>query len=196
MDTLTRTYREQNLTLRARTMRNLIRLWPILDVANLDTTFPAWFAGASLLVGRDRITAAGIAAGYLRAHRTAARVPGIPTIRLAAPVPTGQMSTALRVTTVVAVNRALRAGKTLEMAKANAFVMSSGAATRLVLNAGRETIAESAVADRRTAGWQRVTSGGCNFCSMLAGRGEVYTEASSQFQSHDHCACSAEPVYR
>lgn len=196
MDTLTSAYRAQNATLRARTMRDLIRLWPALDIAALNATFPAWFAGASLVIGRDRATSAGLAASYLRAHRAAAGVLGTPTIHLAAPAVSEQVATAMRVTTVVAVNRALRAGKTLEMAKANAFIMSSGAATRLVLDAGRETISASAVADRRTAGWQRVGVGRCDFCQMLLSRGAVYTEATADFQSHDHCGCTAEPVYR
>jgi hypothetical protein len=41
-----------------------------------------------------------------------------------------------------------------------------------------------------------VTSGNaCDFCSMLADRGAVYGEASAEFEAHDHCSCSAQPVY-
>jgi hypothetical protein len=116
-------------------------------------------------------------------------------VRLAGAAPVEQVATALRVTTLVAIKKSTMAGKTAELAMQDAFVQSSGAATRLVLDAGRDTIRQTTVADPRTAGWQRVTSGGCDFCTMLAGRGDVYTEATADFASHDHCACSAEPVY-
>jgi hypothetical protein len=35
----------------------------------------------------------------------------------------------------------------------------------------------------------------CDFCEMLADRGAVYGEASADFEAHDHCSCSAEPVF-
>lgn len=195
MDTLTRNYRAQNIALRAQTIRDLQKLWPALDWRDLDRTYPAWFAGASALIARDRTRSAGLASLYLKAHRLQAGIPGEPAVRLAGAAPAEQVATALRVTTLVALKRSAFAGKTAEMAMRDAFVQSSGAATRLVLDAGRDTIRQTTAADPRTAGWRRVTSGGCDFCRMLAGRGEVYTEASADFASHDHCACSAEPVY-
>lgn len=195
MDTLTRNYRAQNIALRAQTIRDLQKLWPALDWRNLEGTYPAWFTGASALIARDRSRSAGLASLYLKAHRMAAGIPGEPAVRLAGAAPVEQVATAMRVTTLVAIKRSTMAGKTAELAMRDAFVQSSGAATRLVLDAGRDTIRATAVADPRTAGWQRVTSGGCDFCTMLAGRGAVYSEATADFASHDHCACSAEPVY-
>lgn len=195
MDVLTRNYRQQNLALRAQTVRDLTRLWPALDWRNLERTYPAWFAGASALIARDRARSAGLASLYLKAHRLQAGVPGEPNVRLVRAAPAEQVSTALRVTTLVAIKRSTMAGKTAELAMRDAFVQSSGAATRLVLDAGRDTVRATTVADPRTRGWERVTSGGCSFCQMLAGRGAVYTEATADFESHDHCACSAAPVY-
>jgi hypothetical protein len=195
MDTLTRNYRAQNIALRAQTIRDLQKLWPALDWRDLERTYPAWFAGASALITRDRTRSAGLASLYLKAHRMAAGIPGEPLVRLAGAAPAEQVATALRVTTLVAIKRSTLAGKTAEQAMIDAFVQSSGSATRLVLDAGRDTIRQTTVADPRTAGWRRVTSGGCDFCAMLAGRGAVYSEASADFASHDHCACSAEPVY-
>jgi hypothetical protein len=44
---------------------------------------------------------------------------------------------------------------------------------------------------------QRVLGGaGCDFCQMLAGRGEVYSAETADFEAHDHCGCTAEPIYR
>jgi hypothetical protein len=40
-----------------------------------------------------------------------------------------------------------------------------------------------------------LSSNPCSFCRMLAGRGAVYHEGTASFESHDHCACSAEPVF-
>lgn len=195
MDTLTRNYRAQTIALRAQTIRDLQRLWPALDWRDLARTYPAWFTGASALVTRDRARSTALAGLYLKAHRLQAGVAGDVAIQAAAAAPAEQVATALRVTTLVAIKRSTLAGKTAELAMRDAFVQSSGAATRLVLDAGRDTIRRTAIADPETAGWKRVTSGGCDFCQMLAGRGDVYTEASADFASHDHCACSAAPVY-
>lgn len=195
MDALTRQYRTQNLALRAQTIRDLQRIWPALQYADLARTYDAWYAGTAAIVARDANRAAGLASLYLRAHRLAAGIPGEPAIKIAT-VPAAKTAVALRVNTIVAIKRSTLAGQTADLAMRNAFVQMVGAATRLVLDAGRDTVRETTIADPRTRGWERVTSGGCDFCSMLASRGAVYTEASADFASHDHCACSAQPVYR
>jgi hypothetical protein len=71
----------------------------------------------------------------------------------------------------------------------------AGGLQRRIANYSRETVTGSAVADPGSAGWQRVGNGNCDFCEMLIGRGAVYSEASSDFQCHDNCRCSAEPVW-
>ncbi len=72
----------------------------------------------------------------------------------------------------------------------------AGGLQRIIGDADRGSVVESVKADPRGRGWQRHTSGGaCDFCQMLTGRGAVYTEASSSFESHDHCGCIAVPVY-
>jgi hypothetical protein len=71
-----------------------------------------------------------------------------------------------------------------------------GAGTRLVLQGSRDTVTKAAIADPDARGWERVIEpGSCGFCSMLAGRGGVYTSATVQFRAHDHCRCLAEPVW-
>lgn len=70
-----------------------------------------------------------------------------------------------------------------------------GGMQRRIANFSRTTITGSSIADPRTRGWQRVGSGECAFCSMLIGRGAVYSEAAADFASHDHCHCSAVPVF-
>jgi hypothetical protein len=88
-----------------------------------------------------------------------------------------------------------------EQDEASASSMASdalrGSSTRLVLNGGRDTIVRTAGADPIATGWERVIEpGACSFCSMLAGRGGVYSEASVNFRAHDHCHCVGRPVFR
>lgn len=86
----------------------------------------------------------------------------------------------------------LYGGAGLEAARA----LTEGGFQKVVADVGRDTVRQSAIADPKAVGWQRVTAGGCDFCQMLAGRGEVYSEATADFQSHDNCGCIAEPVFR
>lgn len=72
----------------------------------------------------------------------------------------------------------------------------AGGTQRRIANFSRLTVTASAIADPRADGWQRVGDGSsCAFCSMLIGRGSVYTEAGADFASHDKCGCSAAPAF-
>lgn len=71
-----------------------------------------------------------------------------------------------------------------------------GGMQRRIANFSRGTITGSSVADPQASGWQRVGSGECEFCSMLIGRGAVYSEDAADFASHDHCHCSAVPAFK
>lgn len=54
----------------------------------------------------------------------------------------------------------------------------------------RDTITGNVADDPDAVGWQRFTRpGACKFCLMLAGKGDVYTEATANFAAHtdDHC---------
>lgn len=78
---------------------------------------------------------------------------------------------------------------------AAALTLVQGGFQRIVANAGRETVMGSSVADPAARGWQRQGAGGCDFCSMLIGRGAVYSESTADFECHDHCRCAAVPVF-
>jgi hypothetical protein len=77
----------------------------------------------------------------------------------------------------------------------SAQTLVAGGAQRRILNVARATITGSSIADPQAGGWQRIGSGECAFCRMLIGRGAVYTEATADFASHDHCRCTAVPVF-
>lgn len=73
----------------------------------------------------------------------------------------------------------------------------AGGVQRRIADHVRYTIATNSVRDRAARGWERVGDGkSCEFCSMLIGRGAVYTEATADFTSHDNCGCGAAPAWR
>lgn len=76
-----------------------------------------------------------------------------------------------------------------------ARVMLEGGVQKRILNAARDTITGSSVADPRARGWQRVGRGECGWCLMLISRGAVYTRASVDFSAHDSCRCTAQPAW-
>lgn len=205
-EALTRSYRQQNLALRAGTLAAFLRLWSALDLTRPET-FGAWLRAVSLLIRRDRATAAGLASVYYRQFRQSEGIPGTPRILLAGDLPDELVETSMRVTTTVAYGRGRRSGQNHRQAVENAFVQSAGSVTKLVLNAGRDTIEDTAEADRTALGWMRVASPTCcAFCAMLASRGPVYKDDSfdlsdprfvgrGEVKVHDWCTCSAEPVY-
>lgn len=164
------------------------RLWPALDLAALDASFPRWAVAAAVLTGEWRATAVALAVEYL------GELSDFPPVA-AGPLPPEQFTTSMRVTTVVAVKRAMIAGRSVTEASGAAFSLSSGSVSRLVLNGSRETVMRTSVADPECRGWRRVGDGGCDFCLMLIGRGAVYSESSADFPSHGGCRCAAEPAY-
>jgi hypothetical protein len=79
-----------------------------------------------------------------------------------------------------------------------ALMNLSGSAQRLVLQAGRDTIARSAFTDPVRTGFARVPQGDtCKFCVMVASRGAIYKDASAAGEGnryHDDCNCVPTPV--
>lgn len=59
-----------------------------------------------------------------------------------------------------------------------------------------DTIDGAVKADPQAVGWARFTNAGaCDFCVMLAGRGDVYMEETARFASHAGCKCGAKPSW-
>lgn len=103
----------------------------------------------------------------------------------------------LEVTGPVAQKIAAARKKPLDEARDASFTQAAGAATRQVLTGGRKSLLTLLEEDPQALGWIRVTDGDpCAFCALLASRGPVYrSQETAAFQAHDHCACTAEPVY-
>ena len=191
-----RRFRQQTLALRAATLRDAMRLWPALDAANMEETFPAWLAAQRILIRRDHRRTAALASTYLKAARFSSGVPGAPVVLMADPPPDAQVVASMSTTARAGFFKALQAGRTVEQAREVALVRTLGATGRLTLLGGRDTVRRSLAADPRGAGWQRIASGSaCAFCRMLAGRGAIYSAETADFSAHDHCACTVAAVY-
>jgi hypothetical protein len=84
---------------------------------------------------------------------------------------------------------------TADPSPAGAVARAAGGLQRIIFNADRETVTYSSVQDRAARGWRREGRGDCDLCTLLLGRGAVYTEASSQFETHDRCRCIGVPAF-
>lgn len=193
---LTQLHRRQQLALRKTTLADMARLWPALDWADLDATYPDFAARVGTLVGRNRRNSAGLAARYLRAYRVASGLDGDVRIVIPETLPGEQFKAALHSTSVAALKSSASRGVDPELAMSNARTVASGAMSRLVLNAGREAILEALRRDDKARGYRRVVgSGACNFCREIAGSGTRVYNVDASFDAHGKCGCTSEPVY-
>lgn len=194
--TLTQIHRNQQILLSRSTVAQMNKIWPALDWARLDKTYPAFAVQVSALVKANQRTSQGLASQYMSAFRKVSGIPGSVRTALPNPFNADQFAVALRVNSVVAAKNSASESVDGVIAMENAFVLASGAMSELVLDAGRGVILGTISEDKRAVGWQRVGGGNtCGFCSMLIGRGAVYGKAGAFFSSHAHCTCTAEPVY-
>lgn len=189
---LTQRHRAQQLLIRKATSTKVARLWPALDFEALDKSYPVLASRLLAVVESNRRTSTGVAAQYVRALRRDAGVRGTPKIVIPAPLALEQFATSLRVTSVIAVKGATAAGVEPDAAMRNALTQTAGAMGRLVLDAGRETVRATTIAEG--AGWMRVGNGECDWCQQYLD-GEVHYVEGYDFDAHDGCGCTAEPVY-
>lgn len=194
---LTAAHRVAQLAVRTQALRDVLRIWPALDPDRLAASWAPVETALLSAIEHRRGQSATVAAGYFEAFRDAEGIGGVapPVIAGFGEATASRATTSLRVTGPATITRLAA----LHRAAPNqtALVRVSGAVSRHVLEGGRETLLSSIRADRRALGWARSASGNaCAFCAMLASRGPVYGQRSGEFQAHDHCGCTLEPVYR
>lgn len=194
---LTEQHRQVQLQIRAQALRDFTQLWPLWTPTN-PGSFADLVTATTTLVRAYQPISSSAAASYFTAFRAAEEVDGQTVPVLAAAPADAMIASSLYATGETAARHAIAAGRAPEDAAQVAFVRTSGAVTRHILNGGRETILESVQRDKQALGWARITDGDpCAFCLMLASRGAVYkTEQTADFQAHDHCGCTAEPFYK
>jgi hypothetical protein len=196
---LTDRQRAEQLAIRASSLRELVELWRTVDVTNLSGTIDNFARAAALLAGQGYRESAESSARYYRLFRTAEGVPGAaPRISPARPPANSVLAGQLRGSALAGIINARRAGVSPQVAGTRGLARALGALAKLVLTGGRMTLMSAAEQDPQAIGWGRVASGGaCAFCRALVGRGPKYkTERSANFESHDGCGCTAEPVFR
>lgn len=196
--------RATQLAIRAQLLRDVTRLWPMLDRKRLDETWPGWLRAMSLLVrnyhGQSAVAAS---AAYRTARERATQSPAPRSLIRLAPEPSQDwLDKAFGYSGPGTFQR--------DIARPNtALETTLGASTRIVLDGGRATTIDTVRHDPVALGWYRVTDEDpCAFCALLASRpamkhedgsfrkGSLYhSEETASFKAHDHCACAAAPLF-
>lgn len=193
---LTRRHYVAQIGVRAATSRDVMRLWGAVDPTNLTGTYDPVARAVATLSQARHATSAGVAADYQEHFRKAEKVAGRAAIKLASPLAQRYALNTIRGAGLSGIINSRKAGFSVEAAARNGLVKVLGATTRLVLGGGRDTILGSAIEDPQTNHWQRVTSGDpCAFCVSIAELGAIFVESTADFETHDHCSCSAEVAY-
>lgn len=194
--------RTMQLAVRAALLRDVVRLWPMLDKTRLGETFPAWLRAMQMLLTNYHGQSAQAAATSYRAARAAALQSPTPAglVKLAAPPSEEWMARALSYSSLGMLSKdTARPGTALST--------TLGTASRIVLDGGRQTTEQTVRSDPAAAGWFLRTDGDpCWWCAMIASRGVVYKEHSldrsnARFtgpgtaRMHNHCGCTLAPAF-
>ena len=194
---LTRAHRSAQETIATQTALDVQSAWGVLDLRNLDRTQARWLDTVSPVVVDGRKSSIRASAAYLRSFSVVETGTAMTVVEDVIDAAVREaVATSLRVVGPVQVKALTGSGVALEAASRTAAEAVTGAVVRHVLDGGRVTAERSVGRDSRTVGWRRIGVGAnCRFCSMLIGRGEVYTAETVRFTAHDHCNCAAEPAY-
>ncbi len=195
-DQLAEAYRVEQARLSAEATRAVLELWLAMYEPGNSQVWRAFLVALTTLINALRGRSSQSAVIYYLESRRSARAPRSFAPRVA-PAPLLELIEATaQVTGPRAYGRSISAGMLQEQARRNAGVQIAGAASRIVLDAGRQTILDAVEEDREAIGWIRITDATpCAFCAMLSGRGPVFSEGTASFQAHAHCACIAAPVW-
>lgn len=194
---LTEQHRLAQLQVRARALHDFMLLWPIWKAED-PASFKTLVAATIPLVQTYRRLSAAVAGSYYDAFRNIENVSGSAAPLLAGDLPVEQIIASMFAVADVRNRDALAAGMQAQKARQSGLAGASGAITRHVLNAGRDTILQTVQNDKQAEGWARVTDGDpCAFCLTFASRGAVYkSEQTASFEAHDHCGCAAMAVFK
>lgn len=187
-------HRQAQIAIRAATLRQVLAVWPAFDIKDIDRSWEQVQAALTAIIWLRHRQSAEVAGTYFARARRAAGAAGTAAVVLAGAPSVEYLDRVLGYVGLIVPKKLVALGR--QDARAQTLVHVTGSVGRLVLNGGRDTLTQSVQADPSRPGWQRVTGGrACDFCSFLADRGAVYGEASADFAAHDHCSCSAEPVW-
>lgn len=182
-------YREQ-LAIKAHAVRTSHTLWTTWDGEQgtwarlLDLATPMLGQLHTLSGQTARRYYSQLAAQIIGTHEKALPVPELPE---------EQIAKSLTATGLIGTYVAQRRGFSPQAARQIGFVRFSGSFSRLALNGSRDVIVQTvAHPDSAAKAWERVTSGDpCDFCAGLAGE----RNNADTFEAHDHCSCTAAPLF-
>jgi hypothetical protein len=173
----------------------VLQIWGGFDIRRIDESWLFLEPALMAVIERARRESEDITDVYFRSFRDAEDVPGpAPTDYRVARDWQTPAKVSLRVTGPVTAKRLVQ--QKAPQPEKVALVRATGVATRVVADGGRELLGNAIRRDRRSLGYARVTSPRpCAFCAMIAGRGPVFRKTTVEFDAHDHCGCTGEPVY-
>lgn len=190
-------HRAAQARLQALVTTDIARIFPYLDINNLDQSFQSFYEAALSVITARRTISASLGASYYQQIRNDYNLPDtfIPFLE-AAPNPQ-QIFNSLLVTGPISMKSNLAKGVDAQRARDAGLVNVAKAAQRHVINGGRATILGAVRRDSRSVGWARLTDGTpCAFCALLASRGPAYkSQTTASFRSHDGCGCTPVPVF-
>lgn len=182
---------------------DVARLFPTLDVNNVDKSFGAYSKTLIALTQLRRSVGSSLGAAYFMATRLDAGIKDDFIADLAPAVDDRVLFNSLLSTGPILMKKGLGSGRTAEEVRQIAQTATTGAMQRHVLNGSRDTVKHLVYKDTRCNGWARVSAGSrvCFFCSMLVSRGAVYKNKQVASRGvdgdpyHDHCHCYAVAVF-
>lgn len=190
-------HRAAQARLQALVVRDTARVFPFLDVNNLDKSFGKFVEAMLAVITARRTISASLGATYYQQIRKDYNLGDVYIPQLETNPNSDQVFTSMLVTGPVAIKNSLAKGVDAQRARDAALTTVAKAAQRHVINGGRATILGAVRRDRRSLGWARLTDGKpCAFCALLASRGPAYkSQTTASFKSHDGCGCTPVPVF-
>lgn len=191
---LTFQHRRRQIAIRSLVLRDLLRLWRVVDPTNLTGTIGPFSEAAAPLIEAGNRQSASLAVSYYQRYRQIEGTGGQVFIIDPDPPARADVVSLLRGAGLSGIVNARKRGFSVGAAAQNGYVKASGSASDLVLAGARTVIGQSTASDPAARGWRRVTSADpCDFCAGIAAEGVHGKDAG--FEAHNHCACIAEPAF-
>lgn len=188
---LTRQHYAQQVAVKAQMVRDAAKLWRLWTPGSRASWDDMTETAYAIIAARHAVSSAAAARYFetLSAIQTGRRE----RVVLAERLDPERVAKSLAATGLVGTFTAKARGASMQAAAQVGFTRFAGAASKLALSGGRETVVASSIASTRALGFQRVTSGdACMFCQGIADEGVL---DAGEFAAHDHCSCTAEPVF-
>lgn len=191
---LTQRFRRSQIAVQSRATLDVQQLYPIWEPGNAESYRQFERATQTLAIERHRKSAEN-ARQYYQQFREAEQMFG-----QVSPAEVEfneeQFRSSLDLSSRGGYVSARRRGFTPEAASRTALVLTTGSVARLVTNAGRDTVLQTAQRDGQVRGFQRITGAEpCAWCASIAGLG-IATWDQMHFGRHDHDSCEFEVAYQ